>query len=450
MSKFLTQEEIEKEIKKRGYILMDKYINSSTKMTLKDKEGYLYSITWNSFQQKSEPKPFHKSNPYTIQNIQNYLDLNMKGYKLLSIEYKGITNKLKFKCNKGHIFTSTWDSISHGQRCSVCAGKQVTLETCIATTDSWMEKYFVNKEDAYTHSYGSNDVVEVKCIDCGKEKKMKINNLYKYKSIACTCGDGISYPNKFVYIAMTQAFGVNNVFTEQKFVWSDNKIYDILVKTQNGDILIENHGRQHYKNTNRGRTLRTEQQNDQYKKQLAEQNDFIYIELDCSESSLEWIKQSILNSELSKITDNLYNIDWIKCEEFALSNKVKKVCDYWHLHNEVNNENLTTTDVSKIFNLNCSTIQEYLRKGTKLKWCSYSPKKEIKKIGVKNGKANGKQVEVFKDGKSLGVFESCHELERKSEKLFGVKLNNSNIASVCRGERPHHKGYTFKYFSKIN
>ena len=33
MSKILTQEEIEKEIKKRGYMLMDKYINSSTKIT---------------------------------------------------------------------------------------------------------------------------------------------------------------------------------------------------------------------------------------------------------------------------------------------------------------------------------------------------------------------------------------------------------------------------------
>ncbi|NGU31094.1 hypothetical protein G6Z34_13465 [Clostridium perfringens] len=59
-------------------------------------------------------------------------------------------------------------------------------------------------------------------------------------------------------------------------------------------------------------------------------------------------------------------------------------------------------------------------------------------------------VEIFKDNKSLGVFESCSELERQSEKLFGVKLFQSNIGHVCLGRRKSHKGFTFKYVEEDN
>lgn len=56
-----------------------------------------------------------------------------------------------------------------------------------------------------------------------------------------------------------------------------------------------------------------------------------------------------------------------------------------------------------------------------------------------------KPVEIFKDGNSLGIFSSASELERKSEKLFGVKLLSSKISTVCTGKRKFHKGYTFKH-----
>ena len=379
-------------------------------------------------------------------------------YTLLSTEYVNARTKLKVKCPHGHVYEVTFGNFKRGKRCKKCLNinktgidTQVTPETCIATTDSWMIPYFVNKEDAYIHSHGSNDIVEVRCIDCGKEKKIMINNLHKTKSIGCSCGDGVSYPNKFVYSTMVQIFGIDNVFTEQRFEWSDNKIYDILIKTQNGDILIENHGMQHYEQTNRKgkrvRTLQEEQENDKCKNKLALKNGFTYIELDCRKSDLEYIKNSILNSELSKIVD-LSKIDWIKCEEYALSNKVKQVCDYWREHNEVNNEGLTTTDIRKVFNLNATTIVNYLKKGIKLGWCNYDPKKVKSEVSSKNGKLTSKSVEIFKDGKSLGIFLSCSELERQSERLFGVKLSHSKISAVCNGKRKTHKGYIFRYITK--
>lgn len=439
MSKFLTQEEIEKEIKKRGYMLMDKYINSSIKMTLKDKEGFLYSITWDNFKHNKNPMKFYKNNPYTIQNIKLWMKVNAVGYKLLSEKYINNHDKLLFQCPKGHEFSMCWRDFKQGHRCNICAGRCVTTDNCISTTDSWMIKYFKNKEDVYIHTSQSNQKVSVVCPNCGKEKEMIISSIYKHKSICCTCSDGTSYPEKFTMELLNQ-LNVKYVTQLSKtlFSWCDKYKYDFYLHDYN--CIIETHGGQHYKQSTRGRSLQEEQENDKLKKELALNNGISnYVELDCRYSKLEYIKNSILNSELNNLF-NLNNIDWVQCEEFALSNKVKQVCDYWREHNEINNEDLTTTDISRIFNLSVTTIQRYLNKGVKLGWCNYDNTK-----GIQKKNKGGKPVEIFKNSKSLGVFESCSELERQSEKLFGIKLNNRKIASVCRGERPHHKGYTFKY-----
>lgn len=448
MAERLTQEFIEKEVEKRGYKLLNKCVNSSTKMILQDVEEYLYVIRWGGFQQGNNLKKFHKSNPYTIQNIKLWMKTNAIGYELLSTEYINNHTKLLFKCPKGHEFEMTWSNFQKGQRCSVCSGREITSETCIATTDPWMVKFFKNKEDAYTHRSRSGAKIPVVCPYCGREKEMMISNIYKRKDIACICGDGISYSEKFI-ISILDQLKIKYI-REYSPKWSIDKKYDFYLENYN--CIIECHGGQHYNNhgfnTCGGRTLKEEQDNDKYKKELALENNIDnYIILNCSKSDIEYIKNSVLNSNLSKIVD-LSNINWLKCEEFALSNKVKEVCDYWKEHNEINNEELTTTDVGKVFNLSTSVIYKYINKGVKLGWCSYNNKEERKKVSSKCGKIFSKPVEIFKDEESLGVFSSTRDLEKQSEELFGVKLHNQNIGAVCRGKQKTSKGYTFRYISK--
>lgn len=371
-------------------------------------------------------------------------EFNKEGYTLLSKKYINARTKLQTICPNGHEWDTTWGNFKTGYRCSKCSGREVTLETCIAVTDPWMVKYFKNEEDSYNYSYGSHKKVKVICPNCGAEKMIVINNFYKCKSIGCSCGDGISYSEKILISVLNQL----NIKYEREFSpnWSNSRRYDFYLP--NYSIIIECHGEQHYKQTGRkeARSLEEEQENDKLKEQLALQNKIDnYIILDCRNSDLNWIEQSIINSKLSEMFD-LSNIDWIKCEEFALSNQIKRVCDYWHLHNEINNGNLNTVDIGNVFNLERTTIIKYLKKGTKLGWCNYNGKEEM----IKSGKATGKPVEIFKNGKSLGVFESCHELERQSEKLFGVKLGHSAISAVCRGKQNTHRGYTFHYVTKDN
>ena len=171
--------------------------------------------------------------------------------------------------------------------------------------------------------------------------------------------------------------------------------------------------------------------------------------MDCRYSELEQIKNSILNSNLYNLL-NLNNIDWIKCEKFASNYElIKNVCYYWKLHNEINNEGLTTEYVSKIFNISRSFTINCLNKGSKyFGLCNYNGKEEMKKQGSINGKSTSKPVEIFKDDKSLGIFPSCTELSNKSESLFGIKLSTSCISSVCNGKQKQYKGFTFKYIEE--
>lgn len=496
MSKKITQEYVEEEFTKEGYKLLSKYINAKTKLQTICPEGHEWEVTWNNFQKGRRcskcsgkekltytyvKEEFNKegytliSKEYvnnntkmqticpeghkwetTYNNFQKgyrcrvcagkevaheYVEeeLNKEGYKLLSI-YVNSRTKMKTICPEGHEWNTTWNNFQNGHRCSKCSGREVTSETCIATTNPWMMKFLKNKEDGYNYSHGSQNKVGVICNYCGKEKNMKICDIYNHKSISCSCGDGTSYPEKFI-ISLLEQLNVKYI-KEYKPIWSNNKRYDFYLKDFN--CIIECHGEQHYEQSNRGRTLQEEQENDKCKEQLALDNNINnYIVLDCRFSELEQIKNSILNSELNDMFD-LSKVNWLKCEEFALSNRVKEVCDYWNNKEEWE----TTTDLANKFNLGRTTIIRYLKQGVKLGWCNYNSEEEAKKNIKINCKNNCKSVEILKNDKSLGIFKSVIELERQSEELFGVKLLSGHISKVCRDEKPQYKGYTFKYITK--
>lgn len=445
MVKQKKHKEIEELYKIKGYELLNEYKNNRTKLFLKDEYGYICSTSWSSFIQGKSPSKIHPRNPYTIQNIKLWMKTNAIGYELLSKKYNNAKDKLLFNCNIGHEFYMSWDKFKLGERCPYCCNSpkpKLGINT-IWDTDRWMCDLGVSEEDAKTHTRCSTDKITVTCPNCSKEKIMAIHQIYNAKSISCDCKDGVSYPEKFI-ISLLDQLGIEYV-KEYIPKWSCNKRYDFYFELSNKKYIIEAHGNQHYNDDgfiyNGGRTLREEQENDTYKKQLALNNGIDeYIVLDCRKSELDWIKSSVIQSKLNDIFD-LCKINWTKCEEFALSNRVKEICDYWNNKQDCE----TTKDIGYEFNLNRRTVNSYLRKGTKLGWCNYNGKEEMKKQASKNGSCYKKPVEIYKNGISLGVFESIVELEKQSEELFGVKLNNGNISQVCNGKKSQYKGFTFVY-----
>ena len=286
--------------------------------------------------------------------IKNSRNENQKGYI--------------YECVKeSHRNQATESNLKKLKRCAICSGRQV-LEgyNDVVTTHPHLVQYFVNKEEAKQYSFGSTKRIKVKCPNCKTEKEVNIYTL-AYNGIECVkCGDGASFPSKFILSLIDQNKTLKYE-TEKTFSWSENRKYDFYIDELN--MIIEVHGEQHYNrgfDTCKGRTLQEEQENDRLKERLARENGIeYYIQLDCRDSSLEWIKKSILDSNLLNLL-KIEQVDWSKCYSFACSSRVKEASDLWNsgIH--------SSSKIGEIMHLHRKTINSYLKRGKELGWCDYT------------------------------------------------------------------------------
>ena len=136
------------------------------------------------------------------------------------------------------------------------------------------------------------------------------------------------------------------------------------------NIIVENHGIQHY-DASKFFKKETEEihKNDIFKKEVALKNGISkYIELDCRESSLEWIKHSIISSGILDILKiNKEAINWKQADIYATSSLVVKAAKMF-------NDGMMQKDIASEMNLSTNTIRSYLKKATQLGICNYTPK----------------------------------------------------------------------------
>ena len=336
--------------------------------------------------------------------------------------------------------------------CACCAGKVVVPGiNDVATTNPELVKFFKNKEDATRYTRGSKEEVIVVCPNCKSEKTMEVRDLYGNGFVSCTCRDGFSMGHKYIYKLLQElniAFLENNTpkwsryYSEYKNDYTYGE-YDFIVDDKK--IIIEVDGHFHRKdNKMNGQTQEESKYIDEMKDSMARENGYKVIRIRYDRISN--FKNDILDSELcSEFNISEHSINWNICNEFAISTMIKNVADYWNSKQEYE----TTKDLAILFNISKNTVINYLNEGNSLGLCIYNGTEEMIKNNARSGerakKHSSKKIEIFKDGISLGVFESISTLERESLELFGVKLLNSKISAVAKGDRNHHKGYTFKY-----
>lgn len=320
---------------------------------------------------------------YEIGEIVNELEIIEK---LRMKDRKYTTKGYKVKCIKdGYEYEAREGNLKHGYKCPVCANRVIIKGiNDISTVRPDLVKYFLNIEDAFTKSVCSSGKAEMICPKCKSQKTMLISNLSRQDYGCHVCGDGISYPEKFISNLLKQL--KVDFISQYSTIWSNTKRYDFYIPVYN--MIIETHGLQHYEQTGGffNKPIEEEKENDLLKEKLAKENKIdLYIVLDCRDSSLQWIKNSVLNSELSKFF-NFDNIDWSECAKSATSSLVFEVSKYW----KSKKENETTSTLASLFDVRKTTIIQYLKKGTELGWCDYNPKEELRKAGVKScNKING-------------------------------------------------------------
>ena len=405
----------------------------------------------------------------------------------------------KYHCNKCKY--EGWKlegSLKSGGGCACCSGDVcVKGINDIATTDPWMCNYIVNEEDWYNYTSGSGANIPMKCPLCGSSKCYSINELKKRKRLPCNCEDGVSYPEKFIKNIFNQ-LEVDNIWQVNKkhLKWCKNYYYDFYFRLEDEEFIIETHGGQHYKeNTDFEMTLEQVKENDKYKYELAISNGIKpenYIIIDFRESTLKWGKEHILNSRLAEIFD-LSSINWKECEEYALKNIIKEVCDY------LNNNKTSINQLSMLFNLTEGTIRRYLKKGRELGYCDFINKfeqsdkqtlivanywnnlsesdkniknldemaKELKlskdqilyslnkgnKLGMCNysrgrNKMNGKKIMIIdKEGTIIGKYSSVEDLIRNSKDIFKEQITRYRVNKIIDTEELYN-GYIIRSIDK--
>jgi len=291
----------------------------------------------------------------------------------------------------------------------------------LAITHPSSVKYLVNKEDAYKYSHGSTSLVLTKCPDCGYEKEKKVLDITHKKFYCLKCSDHISFPEKLLFSVFEQLLDKNfkTQLTKTTFEWCSNYRYDFYINKLNG-IICETHGLQHYEEQsgNWDKTLEEIQQNDKDKENLAKKNNIDnYVILDCRYSNLEWIKNSIMKSDLPNLLNfKEDDVDWALCNKYANDTSIiKESCCLWRdgLKN--------TLDIANIFKIGRNTIIRYLKQGNKLGWCEYSPilEKEI------NYKHKSREIICLNDNE---IFNSITNASKRY-----IDYTITNISKCCRG-----------------
>lgn len=291
----------------------------------------------------------------------------------------------------------------------------------LATTHPHLVKYFVNEADSQTIKACSTVKKEMKCPNCNYRKTIPPVYLTVNGFNCPVCSDGISYPEKFIG-NLLKTLKVD--FETQKYL-SKNYRYDFYIPSLN--MIIETHGIQHYKaqRPKHWKTYDEEHENDINKWLLAQLKlgkNMTYVVLDCRYSNMEWIKNTILTSILTKFF-NFNTINWRKIHIDSESSLVMEVIEYY------NNTNKKLKEIAKVFNISDVSVGRYLKKGYLLGLCNYTPTPNSEKY-------KGKKIVLIKNGVVEKVFqgvkECAEQLETPQRKISALAkgINNTHFKTV--------------------
>lgn len=304
------------------------------------------------------------------------------------------------------------------------------------TTNPELASLLANPEDGYKHMQSSGKRVDWKCSQCKNIiKGARIDNVNHFNLSCPKCSDGVKFPEKFIYNLLKEANIEFEFDTSQK--WSVVSRYDFYLPRYNW--IIETHGRQHYDggfermgNKGNARTLEMEVENDRLKKKMANTNGISnYIIIDARESTVEWIKKGILNSDITKI---VHEIDFVKLGQMASTSFVKTACDLWTsgIH--------STQEIGEEMRLDSSTILRYLKRGTEIGWCNYDARTS-KEAGIKkSGYSRRKElVQLDMELNFICLWNSM------AEAVESLNLTRGNVSSLCMGKRKSTGGFKWMY-----
>lgn len=366
-----------------------------------------------------------------------------------------IVKDRKYKCHytcKTCGYESLMDlySAKKGTNCPCCCvPPRVVSEhinSIVAKEEThWMIDYFeggYNEAKLYTPN--SSKRVHFVCPLCRtkQSKSLKVASL-NHRGLSCECCSQTKPLTERFMSSVLNELGVSFItqLSNLDFDWCETKRYDFYIPSLN--MIIETHGGQHYKDTAYGK-LEDVKANDEYKHNLAKNNGIEhYVVIDCRYSDETFIKENIINSELSKYF-NLESLDWNNIIERTKSNEKQMIWDYWK-----QNPYKSFAEIGKELGISRTVVARAIKVGAKYGIIDYDKEIHEDKLNEERDKRaltlsakKIQKIKVFKDGIEVGSFDSLAQLENESQDLYGTTLLHSKVSVASRNGKTY-KGFTF-------
>lgn len=207
MNKKLSYEEIRKRFEDNGLTLVDKTVKDSYQnLTCYDNEGYYYYFRYCKVEIFTNKSRFNKFNPYTIKNIQHFLDLNHTNLVILSQKFSSKKEKMKFRCGCGNEFDTLWSSVYHRHSFS--------CPECVKKNNSKKYKFDFVKKILKEHDY------------------ILLDNEYKgnTENLTCLNKEGYKVHIKFSFILNNykkKPYVFSPVFNGENYIYNINNYFKI-------------------------------------------------------------------------------------------------------------------------------------------------------------------------------------------------------------------------------
>lgn len=205
MPKRFTQEQVKNIFKENGLTLCDNqiYTNKTVKLNCYDNNGYFYNITLDCAQDKRTKKYdiVGKKNLFSIQNIQHYIKIRNSKTEILSEKYNSSKEMLKFRCECGEEYSTSWDHIRYLEKitCNKCSyiesnkENKLSLEyiesVCLNNGYKLLDNFdqnskeiYVEDEDGYRYKTSIYRIQKMKnkCNKFNKKNMFTVFNMLNY------------------------------------------------------------------------------------------------------------------------------------------------------------------------------------------------------------------------------------------------------------------------------
>lgn len=347
-------------------------------------------------------------------------------------EYKGTHTKIKWLCYKdsSHIFEATpHNVVDLKSGCPYCKNRKVSIKVnSLCVTHPEVADMLKDKKVGYERSYGSSYKTDWICPNCAKE--IKNRSIYYVVTMGLQCENcivHISYPERLMSTFLSQL--KLSYVHDKSTSWSDRKRYDFYIESHS--TIIECHGSQHYIDKGWGKNYNLDKQikTDEYKKQMAMSNGIEhYIQLNCEISDFDYIKESILSSEINGLF-NLEYFDWELCKKNIIDNGI-----YDKVLNCTKNGLKTVIEISDNLGISDTTVRRYLHRLTEDGLFDYS--KEV-------ARQNNKDVVC----KKVICLENQKIYNSMTEGSIDMNCTVKGISDCCRGAITKHKNLHWMYYS---